>query len=89
MQMQKGWFAYILYKLLKISRPGYAFRYGIPVRIIGWILVVTPSHMGMYPVIWLKSFEYPVSSLIALAIFIATLALVAQSDDRRIEQAQQ
>ena len=76
------WFAYIFYRLLKINRPGYAFRYGIPVGIIGWVLIVTPSHMGMYPVIWLKPFEYPISSLLALAVFIVTLAMVAQSDGR-------
>jgi hypothetical protein len=73
------WFVYILVRLLKISRPGYAFRYGIPVGIIGWVLVATPSHMGMYPVIWLKPFEYPISSLLALALFVGALLLTYRS----------
>lgn len=64
-----GWFLYLLVKLLKINRPGYAFRYGIPVGIIGWVLVATPSHMGLFPVIWLKPFEYPVASVTALLVF--------------------
>jgi len=67
------WFAYLVVRLLKINRPGYAFRYGIPVGIIGWVVVVTPSHMGLYPVIWLKPFDYPISSLTALVIFCVSL----------------
>jgi hypothetical protein len=72
------WFIYLFAKLLKINRAGYAFRYGIPVGIIGWVLVVTPSHMGMYPVIWLRPFDFPISSIVALVVFIATLLLVAR-----------
>jgi len=74
-----GWFIYLVARLLKISRPGYAFRYGIPVGIIGWVIVVTPSHMGFYPVIWLKPFDYPLSSITALVVFVATLWLVASA----------
>lgn len=69
-----AWFCYILYRLLKIPRAAYAFRYGIPVGIIGWVLIATPSHMGLFPVIWLKPFEYPFTSLLALAAF--TLVLI-------------
>jgi len=70
-----AWFCYIFYRLLKIPRAAYAFRYGIPVGIIGWVLIATPSHMGMFPVVWLKPFEYPLSSIAALAVF--ALALVS------------
>lgn len=72
-----AWFAYIMFRLTKISQPGYALRYGIPVGIIGWVLLATPSHMGLFPVIWLRPFEYPLTSLAALAAFIlAMLAFV-------------
>lgn len=70
------WFIYIAIKLFKINRPGYAFRYGIPVGIIGWVLIATPSHMGLFPVIWLKPFEYPLSTILALLAFIGSLAIL-------------
>ncbi len=72
-----AWFIYLVVRLLKISRPGYAFRYGIPVGIIGWVIVVTPSHMGLYPVIWLQPFDYPLSSIVALAVFATSLWMIA------------
>ena len=70
-----AWFAYIFFRLLKIPRPGYAFRYGIPVGIIGWVLIATPSHMGLFPVIWLRPFDYPITSLIAAGVFAGTIVL--------------
>lgn len=73
------WFVYILLRLIKINRPGYAFRYGIPVGIIGWVLIATPSHMGLFPVIWLKPFDYPISSGLALLVFIAVLAVLGNA----------
>jgi len=78
-----AWFAYIFYRLVKIPRPGYAFRYGIAVGIIGWVLVATPSHMGLFPVIWLKPFEYPLSTLTATAVFIAAMLLFASTPTAR------
>ncbi|MBN8278994.1 MAG: hypothetical protein J0M16_00095 [Gammaproteobacteria bacterium] len=73
------WFFYLVFRLVRIPQAGYAFRYGIPVGIIGWVLVATPSHMGLFPVIWLKPFEYPVSTLVASVVFVATVAVFATS----------
>lgn len=72
------WFAYIAYRLVRIPRPGHAFRYGIPVGIIGWVLIATPSHMGLFPVIWLKPFDYPLTSLAALALFVVVMTMFAR-----------
>lgn len=74
-----AWFVYIFVRLLKIQNPGYAFRYGIPVGIIGWVLIATPSHMGLFPVVWLMPFDFPLSSLTALAVFVGTLLLFART----------
>ena len=67
------WFVYIFLKLMKVTRIGHALRYGIPVGIIGWVLVATPSHMRLFPAIWLKPFEYPLWSWLALFVFVAAI----------------
>lgn len=73
-----AWFVYICYRLFKLPRAGYAFRYGIPVGIVGSVLFILPAHMRVYPEIWLKPFEYPFSSLAALGIFVAAIVLFAR-----------
>lgn len=65
-----AWFAYLFMKLLKVTQIGHALRYGVPVGIIGFVLVATPSHMRLFPAIWLKPFEYPMSSIMALIVFL-------------------
>ena len=75
------WFVYIAWRLMRITRPGHAFRYGIAVGIIGWVLVALPSHMRLFPVIWLKPFDYPLSTLAAAAAFIAAMVVFATSRD--------
>jgi hypothetical protein len=74
---------YLLTRLLRITNAGYAFRYGIPVGIIGWVLIATPSHMGLFPVIWLHPFEFPLSSLAALVVFVGTVLLFALTPGTR------
>lgn len=76
-----AWFFYLVWRLLKIRSPGHAFRYGIAVGIIGWVLLATPSHMGLFPVIWLKPFEYPLSTLAATAVFVAAMMIFARSQE--------
>ena len=78
-----AWFVYLLVRLLRIPNAGYAFRYGIPVGIIGWVLIATPSHMGLFPVIWLHPFEFPLSSLAALVVFVGAVLLFARSPGTR------
>src|SRR5690606_7935032 len=60
------WCAYLLYRLVKIPRPGYALRYGIAVGTIGWVLAATPSHMGFFPPVWLQPLTYPLTSIAVL-----------------------
>ncbi len=82
-----AWTLYILSRLLKITRVGHAVRYGIPVGIVGWGVVEMPSHMGLYSEIWLKPLDYPLPSLIALAVFIGGFVYVARSQRRDVEEA--
>jgi hypothetical protein len=72
-----AWFVYIFVKLLQIPRVGHALRYGIPVGVIGWGLVEMPAHFGFYREIWLRPFQFPVTTLIALGFFIAGMIYVA------------
>jgi hypothetical protein len=72
-----AWTVYILLKLLKTPRVGYAVRYGIPVGIVGWGVAEMPAHFGLYSEIWLKPFDYTVINSIMLLIFIAGLIYVA------------
>lgn len=76
-----AWFVYIFVKLLKYPRAGAAFRYAIPVGIIGWGLTEMPSYMGFYDEVWLKPFDYPVSTLVVTALFAAGLAYIARSPE--------
>ena len=73
------WAVYIFSRLLKITRVGLAFRYGLPVGVVAWGVVEMPSHMGLYSEIWLKPFDYPVLSLVMLTIFAAGFAYAARS----------
>ena len=73
------WFVYLVWRLLKIERPGYAFRYGIAVGIIGWVLLATPSHMGLFPVIWLLPFDYPISTATATLVFVMAIWLFSRT----------
>lgn len=77
-----SWFGYIFWKLLKFPRVGSAFRYGIPVGIIGWGLMEMPSYMGLYDEIWLKPLEYPVTTLIVTGVFAAGIAYLANPPGR-------
>lgn len=72
-----GWFVYIFWKLLKYPRVGAAFRYGIPVGIIGWGLMEMPSYMGFYDEVWLKPTEYPLTTLLVTLVYIAGIAYLA------------
>jgi len=77
-----GWFGYIFSKLLKQPRVGAAFRYGIPVGIVGWGLMEMPSYMGFYDEVWLKPTVYPLTTLIVTLVYIAGIAYLANPPER-------
>jgi hypothetical protein len=83
-----AWFAYIFYRLMKIPRPGHALRYGIPVGCVGWGLIEMPSHFGMYPEFWLRPFEYPLTSIVALSTFVGGMVYLARPATRLREAAE-
>jgi hypothetical protein len=76
------WFFYIFWKLFKFPRVGSAFRYAIPVGIVGWGLIEMPSYMGFYDEVWLKPFQYPITTLIATGLYIAGLVYLANPPER-------
>ena len=76
------WFGYLFWKLFKFPRVGAAFRYGIPVGVIGWGLTEMPSYFGFYDEIWLKPFDYPVTTLVATGLYIAGLIYLANPPGR-------
>jgi hypothetical protein len=76
------WFGYIFWRLFKFPRLGSTFRYAIPVGIVGWGLMEMPSYMGLYDEIWLKPFDYPVTTLIATGLYIAGLIYLAHPPGR-------
>ncbi|UCG73210.1 MAG: hypothetical protein JSV45_02165 [Chromatiales bacterium] len=73
-----GWALYLLWKLIKIPRVGHAVRYGIPTGIVGWGSFEMPTYFGAYDEIWLKPFDYPITTLVVLAIFCACFVYVAR-----------
>lgn len=77
-----AWFVYIFGKLMKFPQVGSGFRYAIPVGAVGWGLIEMPSNMGLYDEIWLKPFDYPVTTLVATALYVAGLAYLANPPGR-------
>jgi hypothetical protein len=77
-----AWFAYIVSKLMKYPQVGPAFRYAIPVGIVGWGLAEMPSYMGMYDEFWLKPYDYPVTTAVVIALYVAGLAYLANPPAR-------
>jgi hypothetical protein len=77
-----AWFGYIFWKLLRFPRVGSAFRYGIPVGVIGWGLMEMPSYMGFYDEVWLKPLEYPLTTLAVTGMYAAGIAYLANPPDR-------
>lgn len=76
------WFGYVFWKLFKFPRVGSAFRYAIPVGVIGWGLTEMPSYFGFYDEIWLKPFDYPVTTVIATSLYVAGLVYLANPPGR-------
>lgn len=76
------WFGYIFWKLFEFPRVGSAFRYAIPVGVIGWGLTEMPSYFGFYDEIWLKPFDYPVTTLVVTGLYIAGIAYLANPPGR-------
>lgn len=79
-----AWALYITWKLLKIPRVGHAVRYGIATGIVAWGSFEMPTYFGAYDEIWLKPYEYPISTLVVLGIFISCFVYVARSGQRGI-----
>jgi len=77
-----AWFVYIFRKLLQYPRVGPAFRYAIPVGIIGWGLGEMPSYMGLYDEFWLKPLDYPLTTAIATAVYAAGIVYLANPPQR-------
>ncbi len=77
-----SWFAYLFWKLLKYPRVGPAFRYGIPVGIVGWGLMEMPSYMGFYDEVWLKPVDYPLTTLVVSVVYAAGIAYLANPPGR-------
>ncbi|MDJ0928594.1 MAG: hypothetical protein QNJ73_13230 [Gammaproteobacteria bacterium] len=75
-----AWAIYLLWKLVKIPRVAHAVRYGIPVGGIFWATFEMPSYFGAYDEIWLKPFEYPVTTLAVLAVFAGCFVYIARHD---------
>jgi len=76
------WFVYIFRKLLKFPRVGSSFRYAIPVGVVGWGLTEMPSYMGFYDEIWLKPFDYPLTTLIMVGLYLGGLVYLANPPRR-------
>lgn len=77
-----AWFLYIFRKLFQYPRVGAAFRYGIPVGIIGWGLGEMPSYMGLYDEFWLKPLDYPLLTLFVTAAYVAGIVYLANPPGR-------
>lgn len=71
------WALYLVSRQLRISRPAYALRYGIPVGLIAWILIELPAQFGLLPAFWQRPLEWPLSALGVALLFGAALIVLA------------
>ena len=71
-----AWALYLVTRQLRISRPAYALRYGIPVGLITWILVELPAQSGLLPAFWQRPLEWPLASLAVLLVFASSIGLL-------------
>jgi hypothetical protein len=55
------WGCWLLWKLSKIRQPGPAIRYAIPTVGCWWVLVETSVAMQLFPEVWLRPMEFPVT----------------------------
>lgn len=70
------WALYLVGRQLRITRPAYALRYGIPVGLIAWILIELPAQFGLLPAFWQRPLEWPFASLVVLATFLVSIGLL-------------
>lgn len=73
------WGIYLVSKLVKIRGLAAAHRYAIPTGTILWLPIEAFSRWGLYPEVWIKPFDYPVTMTIILVGFVAGLATMAVS----------
>ena len=64
------WSFYLFINLLKITKMGYAIRYGIPVVIIFWNVVEILGRWDIYDEIWVKPLEYKLEILSILIVLL-------------------
>lgn len=65
------WGLYLLFfKMLQQRDMAFAIRYAIPANAVLWLCFEMASAWGWYTEIWVKPFEYPISNLVMLALFI-------------------
>lgn len=70
------WGVYLLVRLLKHQHFPAALRYAIPAGNVLWIGIEAGSRMQIYPEVWIRPLQFPVSvTLIGLGL-IATLTLI-------------
>lgn len=72
------WLLYLVWKLAKFPRLGYAFRYAIPISTFFWSLTELGSANGYYTEFWLAPGEYPVTTTLAILCFVAGLFTLAR-----------
>lgn len=82
------WALYLVSRQLRIRRPPYALRYGVAAGLIAWILVELPAQFGVMPAFWQRPLEYPIACLLVLALFAASVLILARvSSTPRTEAA--
>lgn len=69
------WSLYLLKKLMKISKIGYAVRYAIPTVIIFWNFVEILGRWGFFKEIWIVPGKYKMEMLTILVVFIILIIL--------------
>ncbi|MCK6370683.1 MAG: hypothetical protein L6Q83_05010 [Gammaproteobacteria bacterium] len=70
------WGTYLVSKLLKIRGLGAALRYAIPTGNILWLPIEAFSRWGIYPEIWIKPMQFPITMSLVLLAFAAAGAVI-------------
>lgn len=74
------WGVYLARKLTHINGFGAVLRYAIPTGSILWLPIEAFSRWGLYPEIWIKPAEYPVSLIVIALVFAGAAVFVYRED---------
>jgi len=81
------WGCYLIVKLMSIRGLGATFRYAIPAGNIMWLPIEAFARWGLYPEVWVKPIEYPLTMLTVFILYLVGCYAMYMTDRKPAQQA--